>query len=90
MAGRIIVNQPVKSGTSIGANTQEADGAESKADFLHKMGIALKESQETQYWLRLLVAGYPKLVTQLEPLIDESDQITRIIATIIRKGKSNR
>lgn len=53
VAGMKIGQQLIKSGTSVGANLQEADAAESKRDFIHKVGIALKESQETHYWLRL-------------------------------------
>ena len=50
----VISNQLLKSGTSIGANVKEAQNAESKADFIHKLKIALKESNETEYWLELL------------------------------------
>ena len=49
--------QLIRSGTSIGANIEESQSAESKADFIHKMNIALKEARETHYWLRLLVNG---------------------------------
>ena len=51
---RIMANQLLRSGTSIGANVTEADQAQSKADFISKMGIANKEAHETRYWIRLL------------------------------------
>ena len=55
-AGKHVAGQLLRSGTSPGANYDEARGAESRRDFLHKVGIALKELQETRYWLRV-VAG---------------------------------
>ena len=57
----VVSNQLMKSGTSIGANVREAQNAESKADFIHKMKIAAKEADETDYWLTLceLSPGYP-------------------------------
>lgn len=51
----VLSNQILKSGTSIGANVREAQGAESKRDFVHKMAISLKEANESKYWLDLLV-----------------------------------
>ena len=87
--GYVIARQLARSGTSVGANVEEADGAESKADFVHKMGIALKESRETRYWLRLVAETYPALQEQIVPLVDESEQIMRILGAIIKKGKAN-
>ena len=52
VAGQVIGRQVLRSGTSVGANTEEADAAESTEDFLHKLKIALKEAQETRFWLR--------------------------------------
>ncbi|PMB37920.1 four helix bundle protein [Fischerella thermalis CCMEE 5330] len=54
---RTLAQQLLRSGTSIGANVEEAQAAQSKADFIGKMMIALKQSRETRYWLRLLVAS---------------------------------
>lgn len=51
------------------------------------MGIALKEARETRHWLKLLAASYPSLERQLAPLLDEADQLVRIISPIIRKGR---
>ena len=54
----VIANQLLKSGTSIGANIREAQAAESRADFIHKLKIAYKESEETEYWLQLIYESY--------------------------------
>ena len=54
IAGRELGKQIIRSGTSIGANVEEADGATSKKDFINKMGIAGKEARETRYWLRII------------------------------------
>jgi four helix bundle protein len=86
----VLVRQILRSGTSIGANIEEAQAAESKADFIHKYNIALKEARETKYWLMLISASTFAKKTDLDSLIKESDEICRIIAQIIinaRKGK---
>ena len=54
----IIANQILRSGTSIGANTAESRNAQSKIDFIHKLSIALKEADETEYWLKMLNSGH--------------------------------
>jgi four helix bundle protein len=82
----VIARQLLKSGTSIGANVREAQNAESKADFIHKMKIAAKEADETEYWLLLcsLSKTYPKNTVLLEKL----NVIIRIIAKIISTTKT--
>ena len=55
---RVLAKQILRSGTSIGANIEEAQAAESRADFIHKYNIALKEARETKYWLRLISASH--------------------------------
>ncbi len=80
--------QLVASGTSIGANMQEADGAESRADFIHKVGIALKEAKETHYWLRLINASLLVNDDEIRSLIQEAMELSRIIATIRRNTKN--
>ena len=87
---RVLTRQLLRSGTSIGANIEEAQAAESKADFVHKYNIALKEARETKYWLRLISDSNGSKVTDLDSLIKESDEICRIIAQIVinaRKAK---
>jgi four helix bundle protein len=74
-AGRLIGKQVVRSGTSIGANVEEAQSGSSKDDFIYKMNIALRESRETHYWLRL--AKESKLITsdRVDVLIKEADEL---------------
>ena len=76
-------NQVLKSGTSIGANVREAQNAESKNDFIHKMKIAAKEADETVYWLILCQTSehYPNC----DELLKDLDDIFRIIGKIILK-----
>jgi four helix bundle protein len=76
-------DQVLRSGCSIGANVREAQGAESKADFIHKMKIAAKEAEETEYWLELceFAKNYPKpgkLLAEIESILKV---LNKIIAT---------
>jgi len=80
---RVLAKQILRSGTSIGANIEEAQAAESRADFIHKYNIALKEARETKYWLRLISDSQFAKKTDLASLIKESDEICRIIAQIV-------
>jgi four helix bundle protein len=90
-AGRHIAGQIVDSDTSVGAHYEEARGAESKADFLHKLGLALKECRETRYWLRVIDRA--KLLSGNFPadLLVEADALCAIlgqsILTARGKGK---
>jgi|SRR3989344_1611119 len=81
-------SQLVRSGTSIGANYCEADEAESKKDFLHKLGICKKEARETKYWLRVIVTANPGLRILGEELWNEAHELNLIFAAIILKGKN--
>lgn len=83
----VIINQLSRSVTSMGANDQEADGAESKGDFIHKYSIVRKESKESAYWIRLLGDLNPRLRTESDNLIREIDEISRIVSAIIHKTK---
>ena len=85
--GQVIGNQLLRSGTSIGANVEEAQAAQSTADFVHKMSIALKEARESHYWLRLLGDAEIVKPERLDPLLDETNQIMRVIFTIIQNSK---
>lgn len=78
-----LANQLLKSGTSIGANVMEAQNAESKADFIHKMKIAAKEAEETQYWLQLCnyANGYPDCTEQILKLVEINKLLGKIIST---------
>ena len=84
-----LINQLIRSGTSIGANIEEAHGSQSKADFTAKMHIACKEARETHYWLRILIATEVIEPKRLELLLDESNQIVTILTTIAKKSKDS-
>jgi four helix bundle protein len=81
--GRVLVNQLLKSGTSIGANVEEAQAGQSGPDFISKYGIALKEARETHYWLRLLVAAECVVPDLVYDKVSEADEIKRVIGAII-------
>jgi len=81
-----IGRQLLRAATSVGANVEEAHGAESRRDFVHKMGIACKEAREARYWLRLV---HETIVNdnEVNALLQESDELVRILSTIITKGR---
>jgi four helix bundle protein len=87
---RELSRQLVRSGTSIGANVEESQAAQSTADFVHKLEISLKEARETRYWLRLLIAAEIVSSSRLVPLLNEANEIVKILASIIVKTKQNR
>ena len=74
-----VIDQVVGAGTSVGANVEESHAASSKADFVHKRSIALRECRESVYWLRLLVAAEVIKAKVTVDLIDEGTQIARIL-----------
>ena len=79
----VIANQLLKSGTSIGANSKESQNAESKADFIHKLKIAIKEADEAEYWLFLCDAHreYPNCKRLLNDLLEILKILNKIIST---------
>jgi len=81
----VVKYQLVKSGTSIGANYEEAQGAFSRDDFKYKIGICFRESKESNYWLRIIKAANIASGEKLEELINESDELTRIFGSISKK-----
>mgnify|MGYP000980893355 CR=1 FL=1 len=85
----IMSKQLLRSGTSIGANVNEAIEAQSRADFIHKLSIALKEARETEYWIRLLMAA--DYMENHHTIHNEVQVIIRILTAIIKttKGQSN-
>ena len=85
----VLSKQILRSGTSIGANVSEATEAQSKADFVHKLSIALKEARETEYWIRLLIGA--EYISPATPLKEDINEIIRILTAIIKtsKGKNN-
>lgn len=84
---RTLSNQLLRSGTSISANIEEANGSQSKADFTAKMYIACKEARETNYWLRLLIATKLLPEKRLASLTDESNQLVAILTAIVKKSR---
>ena len=84
-----LCRQILRSGTSIGANLEEATAGQSKADFLSKCNIALKEARETYYWLRLLIESKVVSEKRLSTIADESNQIVAILTAIVKKSKSS-
>jgi len=85
-----IINQLVKSGTSTGANYCEADDAESKQDFKHKIGICKKESRETKYWLRIVAVTVSELKEEARVLWQEAKELNLIFNSINNKLKNKR
>ena len=86
----VISKQIVRSGTSIGANINEANYGQSKADFVSKMHIALKETAETEYWLRLLIASEYISEDMGKSLLDDCLAIKRILIASINTAKENK
>jgi len=87
---RLIANQLLRCGTSIGANVAEGQSAHSVADFANKYSIACKEGRETLYWLRLLSAGGIIPARRLEPLMNEANELVAILTASIKKLKEKR
>ena len=86
----VIIYQLAKASTSIGSNYEEAQAAESKKDFTHKVGIVLKEIRESNYWYRVLNAVLPKSDSnkELQRLLNESLELRKIFTTIkLNSGK---
>lgn len=87
----ILSKQIVRSGTSIGANVEEAQAAQSKADFISKMSIASKEARETKYWLRLLCkSNYIDDYSKKNKLFEELNSIINIITKIVKTSSQNK
>jgi len=84
---RVIADQLLRAGTSVGANMQEADAAASRKDFIHKVNIAKKEIQETNYWLKLVnganLLNNPNNLQEFNELFKESEELTKIISAIL-------
>ena len=85
----IITNQLMKSGTAVGALIREAEFAQSKLDFISKMSIALKEANESVYWLEIMINSYKKYKDAYEVLLKKAMAVLRILASIVKKSKEN-
>jgi len=85
---RTLAGQLLRSGTSVGANVEEAQAGQSKPDFVSKLSIACKEARESHYWLRMLAATDIVPPPRLQTLLDEADQLIAILTTIIKRARS--
>ena|SRR3990172_93786 len=85
---RPLISQLVRSGTSVGANYCEADDAESKKDFCHKIAICRKESRECKYWCRMIAKAVPVEKPAIRVLWREARELNLIFSTIFRKSSS--
>ncbi|MBI5620950.1 four helix bundle protein [Candidatus Gottesmanbacteria bacterium] len=86
---KIIIDQYARSLTSVGANDNEADGVSTRNDFIHVYTTVRKELKEARYWLRIIADIFPLLAPRLINLIQESEELIRIISTIIANTKKN-
>jgi four helix bundle protein len=89
-AGRHVGGQILRCGTSAGANYEEARGAESRADFVHKLGVSWKEARESWYWLRVIHRAELVSRARIENLIQEAGELCAILATSIKTARKKR
>jgi four helix bundle protein len=87
---RELLIQLLKSGTSIGANVEEAVGAQSKSDFIHKNGVAYKESGEASYWLRLFRDANIMEDKLAQSFLSDAEELKKILASILKTRKGIR
>jgi four helix bundle protein len=88
-AGWILGRQYLRAATSIGANIEEAQSGESRADFIHKLGVAQKEARESLYWLRLLAESQIVPKGKMSPLMEETEELISVVTSIIVSAKRN-
>jgi len=86
---REISRQLFKAGTSVGANTEEAQAAQSRADFISKNSIALKDARESHFWLRVLIASEIMSERKLADLRNEAEELMKILGSIVVSAKRN-
>ena len=85
-----LIDQLIRSGTSIGSDYCEADCAESRKDFEHKLGICKKEAKESKHWLRMIFKAVPELAERTSVLKNEANELQLIFISIIKKSKLNK
>jgi len=81
-----LISQFIRAGTSVGANYCEADNAESRKDYIHKVGIAKKEARETVYWLKMIITAEPNLKEKALEIYQEAKELNLIMNAIVRKS----
>jgi four helix bundle protein len=86
---RTLAHQLLRSACSVGANVEEGQASQSRADFISKYSIACKEARETHYWLRLLAAANVATIDRLSALIEEANQLIAILTTIVKRTRAN-
>jgi four helix bundle protein len=86
----ILSKQLLRSGTAIGALVRESEHAESKADFIHKLSIALKEANESDYWIEFLYRSGYLAESEYQSYIGDLDEIIRLLVSIIKTSKANK
>jgi four helix bundle protein len=89
VVGKHVAGQLVRSGTAAGANYEEGRGAESRADFVHKLGVAWKECRESWFWLRLIHRAAIVQRDRVEPLLKEADELCAILSKSIATARRN-
>jgi len=89
-SGWVLGKQYLRAATSIGANIEEAQASESRADFIHKCGIAQKEARESLYWLRLVADSHIISDSRLTSLMKETEELVAVITAIVVNTKSKR
>jgi len=87
LVNRPLISQVIRAGTSIGANYMEADGAESKKDFRHKIALCKKEAKETKHWLRMIAKANPNKSKNCHQLWQEAQELTLISSSILLSKK---
>lgn len=85
----VLSKQLLRSGTSIGANVEEASGAQSRKDFIAKISIAYKEARETKYWLNLLTATSYLDEKLSKSLLEDTEELCKILSSILLTSKEN-
>ena len=85
-----LISQIVRSGAGIGANYMEADGAESKKDFQHKIAICKKEAKETKHWLRMIAKANPSKRDECKKLSREAQELTLIFSSVLLSKRNKK
>jgi len=86
----VLANQIIRSGTSVGANYREANRAQSRDDFIHKLAVCEKEAAETEYWLELLIEAKLIKPSMVDPLLAECRELLAIFVSSGRTAKRRR
>jgi len=86
----VLSKQLLRSGTSVGSNVEEAVGGLSKADFIAKLGISYREARESKYWIKLLYATEYLSEQEYSNIINDAEELLKILGSIIKTSKENK